>query len=96
MKNWKSYKKGMGIKVKIPNDLDEFDNQKYRPSIVIKSYPSHIKVQLLSTQPSKNDYYKIILNNRTAYIRPIYHVTISIFYLINKKLLNKFRRRRFL
>lgn len=34
-------------------------------------------MQLLSTQPNKDDYYKIIVNNKIGYIRHIYHVTIS-------------------
>ncbi|WDA54939.1 MAG: hypothetical protein PPFGHCPK_01420 (plasmid) [Spiroplasma endosymbiont of Drosophila atripex] len=76
---WWKLKKGIGIKVQIPNDIDkESGKQKYRPAIVIKSYPSHVKVQLLSTQPNKDDYYKITINNKIGYVRPIYHVTISL------------------
>ncbi|BDT04070.1 hypothetical protein [Spiroplasma ixodetis] len=76
-KYWWKLQKGTGIKVQIPNDIDnQTGKQKYRPAIVIKSYPSHVKVQLLSTQPNKDDYYKITVNNKIGYIRPIYHVTI--------------------
>ncbi|WP_338987169.1 hypothetical protein [Spiroplasma endosymbiont of Dasysyrphus albostriatus] len=75
---WWKLRKGMGIKVQIPNDIDkETGKQKYRPAIVIKSYPSHVKVQLLSTQPNKNNYYKITVNNKIGYVRAIYHITIS-------------------
>ncbi|WP_338986979.1 hypothetical protein [Spiroplasma endosymbiont of Dasysyrphus albostriatus] len=77
-KYWWKLKKGTGIRVKIINDIDkETGKQKYHPAIVIKSYPSHVKVQLLSTQPNKDDYYKIIANNKIAYVRPIYYVTVS-------------------
>ena len=76
-KYWWKLRKGIGIKVKMPHDIDENGKQKYRPAIVIKSYPSHVKVQLLSTQSNKDDYYKIIVNNKTGYIRPIYNITIS-------------------
>ncbi|WJG71466.1 hypothetical protein [Spiroplasma ixodetis] len=72
-KQWKQYIKGMGIRVKIPNDIDkETGKQKYRPAIIIKSYPSHVKVQLMTTEPSSHDYFKIKIDNQIQYIRPIY------------------------
>lgn len=77
-KIFKSYKRGMGIKVRIIGDNDTSGKQKIRPAIIIKSYPSHIKVQLLSTQPNKNDYYSIKVNNIQSYIRSIYYKTITI------------------
>lgn len=70
-KQWKQYIKGMGIRVKITDDIDkETGKQKYRPAIVIKSYPSHVKVQLMTTESSNHDYYKIKINNQIQYIRP--------------------------
>ncbi|WJG71335.1 hypothetical protein [Spiroplasma ixodetis] len=74
---WRQLQKGTGIKVTITGDIDEFGKQKYRPAIVIKSYPSHVKVQLLSTKKGINAYYKCLIGNKVSYVRPIYHVTIS-------------------
>ncbi len=63
--DWKKLQKGRGIKVQIPNDIDkETGKQKYRPAIVIKSYPSHVKVQLMTTEPSGHDYFKIKIDNQ--------------------------------
>lgn len=76
---WWKLQKGMGIRVKISNDIDNQtgSKQKYRPAIVIKSYPSHVKVQLMTTEPSSHDYFKIKINNQIQYIRPIYYKTIK-------------------
>ncbi|WDA54875.1 MAG: hypothetical protein PPFGHCPK_01356 (plasmid) [Spiroplasma endosymbiont of Drosophila atripex] len=75
---WWKLQKGMGIRVKISNDIDnQTGKQKYRPAIVIKSYPSHVKVQLMTTEPSSHDYFKIKINNQIQYIRPIYYKTIK-------------------
>ena len=61
------------------NDIDkETGKQKYRPAIVIKSYPSHVKIQLMTTDPSNHDYFKIKINNQIQYIRPIYYRTIPL------------------
>jgi len=82
---WWKLQKGMGIRVKMPNDIDkETGKQKYRPAIVIKSYPSHVKVQLMTTEPSNHDYFKIKIDNQIQYIRPIYCRTIP-FEWINQK-----------
>ncbi|WDA55003.1 MAG: hypothetical protein PPFGHCPK_01484 (plasmid) [Spiroplasma endosymbiont of Drosophila atripex] len=78
-KYWWKLQKGTGIKVQIPNDIDkETGKQKYRPAIVIKSYPSHVKVQLMTTEQSTHDYFKIKIDNQIQYIRPIYYRTIPI------------------
>lgn len=75
---WWTLKKGLGIRVKIIDDIDkETGIQKYRPAIVIKSYPSHVKVQLMTTEPSKHDYFTIMIDNQIQYIRPIYYRTIK-------------------
>lgn len=74
---WRQLQKGTGIKVTITGDIDEFGKQKYRPAIVVKSYPSHVKVQLLSTKKGIDTYYKCLIGNKVSYVRPIYHVTIS-------------------
>lgn len=51
--NWRKLQRGRGIRVQIIGDIDkETGKQKYRPAIVIKSYPSHIKVQLMTTESS--------------------------------------------
>lgn len=77
--DWKKLQKGRGIKVQIPNDIDnKTGKQKYRPAIVIKSYPSHVKVQLMTTEPSGHDYFKIKIDNQIQYIRSIYYRTIPI------------------
>ncbi|MBP1526624.1 MAG: hypothetical protein H9Q66_01655 [Spiroplasma ixodetis] len=77
-KYWWKLRKGMGIRVKITDDIDkETGKQKYRPAIVIKSYPSHVKVQLMTTEPSNHDYFKIKIDNQIQYIRPIYYRTIK-------------------
>ncbi|WDA54960.1 MAG: hypothetical protein PPFGHCPK_01441 (plasmid) [Spiroplasma endosymbiont of Drosophila atripex] len=77
--DWKKLRKGIGIKVQIPNDIDkDTGKQKYRPAIVIKSYPSHVKVQLMTTESSNHDYFKIKINNQIQYIRPIYYRTIPL------------------
>lgn len=56
-KYWWKLQKGMGIRVKIIDDTDkETGKQKYRPAIVVKSYPSHVKVQLMTTEPSNHDF----------------------------------------
>lgn len=46
------------------------------PGIVIKSYPNHIKVQLFSTEKSKDTVFSIVINGKLQYIRPIYHKTV--------------------
>ncbi|WJG71299.1 hypothetical protein [Spiroplasma ixodetis] len=75
---WWKLKKGRGIRVKIIDDIDkETGKQKYRPAIVIKSYPSHVKVQLMTTESSNHDYFKIKIDNQIQYIRPIYYRTIK-------------------
>ena len=75
---WWKLKKGRGIRVKIIDDIDkETGNQKYRPAIVIKSYPSHVKVQLMTTEKSSHDFYTITIDNQNQYIRPIYFRTIK-------------------
>ena len=74
---WWKLQKGTGIRVKIIGDIDDFDNQKYRPAIVIKSYPSHIKVQLMTTEKSSHDFYTITIDKQIQYIRPIYFRTIK-------------------
>lgn len=75
---WWKLQKGMGIRVIISNDIDnQTSKQKYRPGIVIKSYPSHVKVQLMTTEPSSHDYFKIKIDNQIQYIRPIYYRTIK-------------------
>lgn len=75
--NWKKYERGDGIRVKLPNDFDEKGKQKYRPGIVIRSYPNHIKVQLFSTD-SKNAYTSILINEKIQYIKPKYNCSITI------------------
>lgn len=76
---WKKFQRGRGVRVAIKGDINKNDNtQKYRPGIVIKSYPSHVKVQLLSTEQSKYDYFSININNKKQYIRPIYFRTIEL------------------
>lgn len=95
-KQWKQYIKGMGIRVKIPNDIDkENGKQKYRPAIVIKSYPSHVKVQLMTTEPSNHDYFKIKINNQIQYIRPIYYRTIP-FEWVNQKWIDNNKKQIFI
>ncbi|BET39675.1 hypothetical protein [Spiroplasma ixodetis] len=75
---WWKLQKGMGIRVKISNDIDnQTGKKKYCPAIVIKSYPGHVKVQLMTTEPSSHDYFKIKINNQIQYIRPIYYKTIK-------------------
>jgi len=77
-KYWWKLKKGRGIKVKIKGDIDkETSEQKYRPAIVIKSYPSHVKLQLMTTEASYHDYFKIKIDNQVQYIRPIYFRTVK-------------------
>lgn len=62
---WWTLKRGLGIRVKMIDDIDkETGKQKYRPAIVIKSYPSHVKVQLMTTESSNHDYFKIKINNQ--------------------------------
>lgn len=34
--------------------IKELVNKKYRPTAVIKSYPNHLKVQLFSTEKTKD------------------------------------------
>ncbi|BDT05198.1 hypothetical protein [Spiroplasma ixodetis] len=88
-KYWWKLRKGIGVRVQLPNDIDnQTGKQKYRPAIVIKSYPSHVKVQLMTTEPSSHDYFKIKINNQIQYIRPIYYRTIS-FDLVNRIWLDK-------
>ncbi|WP_174480099.1 hypothetical protein [Spiroplasma endosymbiont of Danaus chrysippus] len=77
-KYWWKLQKGMGIRVKIIDDTDkETGKQKYRPAIVIKSYPSHVKVQLMTTEPSNHDYFQTKIDNQIQYIRSIYYRTIK-------------------
>lgn len=74
---WWKLQKGTGIKVKIPGDIDKITGkQKIRPGIIIKSYPSHIKVQLFSTEKSKDTNFSIVINGTLQHIRPIYFRTI--------------------
>ncbi|MBP1526873.1 MAG: hypothetical protein H9Q66_02910, partial [Spiroplasma ixodetis] len=76
--NWWYFRKGTGIKVKIQGDVDkETGKQKYRPGVVIKSYPNHLKVQLFSTEKTKDTAFSIVINDKVQHIRPIYHKTIS-------------------
>ncbi|MBP1525923.1 MAG: hypothetical protein H9Q65_05150 [Spiroplasma ixodetis] len=95
-KQWKQYIKGMGIRVKITDDIDkETGKQKYRPAIVIKSYPSHVKVQLMTTESSNHDYYKIKINNQIQYIRPIYYRTIPLEW-VNQKWIDNNKKQIFI
>ncbi|WP_252320796.1 hypothetical protein [Spiroplasma endosymbiont of Lariophagus distinguendus] len=88
-KYWWKLRKGIGVRIQLPNDIDkETGKQKYRPAIVIKSYPSHVKVQLMTTESSSHDYFKIKIDNQIQYIRPIYYRTIS-FELVNRIWLDK-------
>ncbi|WP_342275997.1 hypothetical protein [Spiroplasma endosymbiont of Nebria brevicollis] len=73
---WWKLQKGTGIKVKLNGDIDKNGKQKIRPGIIIKSYPSHIKVQLFSTEKSKDTYFSIVINGKLQHIRAIYHKTI--------------------
>lgn len=75
--NYKSFKKGMGIKVKIPEDNNKNGKQKIRPGIVIKSYASHVELQLFSTvKDNKHTYYSLMINNQKQYVRSIYYKTV--------------------
>lgn len=76
--NWKKLQKGRGIKASLPDDLDKNSRLKNRPGIIIKAYPKHIKIQFMSTQPSKYDAFSVKINNKIQYIRPIYFQTIMI------------------
>jgi len=73
----KNLRKGIGIRVKITGDINEYGEQKIRPGIVIKSYPSHVKTQLLTTEINEKEDYYYVTTNKIGYVRPIYHVTIS-------------------
>ncbi|MDQ7983306.1 MAG: hypothetical protein REH79_03785 [Spiroplasma sp.] len=76
--NWKKMRRGQGIRIVLPNDFDENGKQKYRLGIIIKSYPSHIRIQLLTTQSGKDDEFSITIDNKVQYIRSIYLRTISL------------------
>ncbi len=76
--NWRKFQKGTGIRVPLLNDFDENGQQKHRPGIVIKTYPTHVEVQLLSTQSNKHDAFSTKINNKVQYVRPIYFRTINI------------------
>ncbi|MDQ7983082.1 MAG: hypothetical protein REH79_02540 [Spiroplasma sp.] len=69
--------RGLGIRVAIKGDIDENGQQKHRPGIIIKSYPSHVMVQLLSRELSEHDYFSTFINHQKQYIRPIYFRTIK-------------------
>ncbi|WP_308150031.1 hypothetical protein [Spiroplasma sp. AdecLV25b] len=76
--DWRKLQRGRGIRVQIINDIEkETGKQKYRPAIVIKSYPSHVKVQLITTESSNHDYFNIKNDNHINFIRPIYSRTIK-------------------
>ena len=80
----------MGVYIKNPDDKDINGNQKYRPGIIIKSFPSHLELQLLSTtKNNKHTYHSLIINNQKQYIRPIYYRTISWDQVVNKWIINK-------
>lgn len=85
LNNYKSYKKGMGIKVKIPGDIDKYDKQKIRPGIVLKAYPSHLEVQLFSTTKNEShSYFSLTINEQKQYVRSIYYRTIPWNQLVSK------------
>lgn len=75
---WKKFRKGRGIKVELKGDFDKNGQQKYRPGIITKVYPTHVKVQLMSSQASEYDAFSIKINNKIQYIRPIYFRTVDI------------------
>ncbi|WP_174481631.1 hypothetical protein [Spiroplasma endosymbiont of Danaus chrysippus] len=74
---WKKYEKGDGVRVKLDGDLDQNNNQKYRPGIIIRSYPTHIKIQLFSTNP-KNSYASVTINSKIQYIKSKYNRSVNI------------------
>lgn len=85
LNNYKSYKKGMGIKVKIPGDIDKHGKQKIRPGIVLKAYPSHLEVQLFSTTKNEShSYFSLTINEQKQYVRSIYYRTVPWNELVSK------------
>lgn len=80
----------MGVIVKVPGDEDQDGNQKYRPGIVIKSYPSHLELQLLTTvENKKHNYHSLTINNQKQYIRPIYYRTLPWDQIMSKWIINE-------
>lgn len=84
-KNYQTFKKGIGVIVKISGDIDKNGKQKYRPGIIIKSYPSHAELQLLTTvKNEKYAYHELTINNQKQYIKPIYYRTLPWNQIISK------------
>lgn len=73
---------GVGIRVAIKGDNDKYGNQKNRPGIVLRRYPSHVKVQLLSTEKSNYDHFSLKINNIDQYVRPIYFRTVKYYEIL--------------
>jgi len=70
--DYKKLKKGIGVRVKIPDDVHNDNKQNIRPGIFIKFEKNYAVIQLCTSQSSNFDFATFFANNKRQYLRSIY------------------------